>query len=161
MNLLINAGAYKGEFDLGGLSLQSLRIGDGASDVRLDFSAPNKVEMDSLRYNTGASHVELTGLANANFETLVFKGGAGDYKLDFSGELKRDATVTIDAGFSSVTVVVPEGVAARVFVDSGLSNVDIGGNWEKSGNEYSLAGEGPRLTINVNIGAGSLTLRNR
>jgi hypothetical protein len=161
MDLLINAGAYKGTFDLGGLALQSLRISDGASDVRLDFSSPNLVDMDTLRYTTGASHVELSGLANANFDNLVFKGGAGNYRLDFSGELKRDATVTIDAGFSGLTVIVPEGVSARVFVDSGLANVDVGGQWEKSGDEYSLAGEGPRLTINVNIGAGSLTLRNR
>jgi hypothetical protein len=100
-------------------------------------------------------------LANANFENLVFKGGAGNYQLDFSGELKRDATATIDAGFSSLTVIVPEGVSTRVFVDGGLANVDVGGQWEKSGDEYTLSGEGPRLTINVNIGAGGLTLRNR
>lgn len=161
MDLTINAGAYKGQFDLGGLSIQSLEISDGAADVRLNFSAPNKAEMDTLRYNTGASHVELAGLANANFDTMIFKAGAGDYKLDFSGTLKRDATVTIDAGFSSATIVVPEGVSTRVLVDSGLANVDIGGKWEKSGNEYTLSGTGPRLTINANIGAGSLTLSNR
>jgi hypothetical protein len=161
MDLAINAGAYKGEFDLGGLAIQSLRISDGASDVRLDFSSPNQVDMDTLRYTTGASNVELSDLANANFEEMVFKGGAGSYQFDFSGELKRDATVTIDAGFSGLTVIVPEGVSTRLFVDSGLSNVDVGGQWEKSGDEYTLSGEGPRLTINVNIGAGSLTLRNR
>jgi len=161
MDLAINAGAYKGELDLGGLAIQSLHISDGAADVRLDFSSPNRVDMDALRYTTGASHVELSGLANANFEDLVFKGGAGSYQFDFSGELKRDATVTIDAGFSGLTIIVPEGVSTRLFVDSGLSNVDVGGQWEKSGDEYTLSGEGPRLTINVNIGAGSLTLRNR
>ena len=160
MDLQINAGAYKGVFDLGGMAIQSLHISDGASDVRLDFSSPNQADMDTLRYTTGASHVELSGLANANFEDMVFKGGAGSYQFDFSGELKRDATVTIDAGFSGLTIIVPEGVSTRLFVDSGLSNVDVGGQWEKSGDEYSLSGEGSRLTINVNIGAGSLTLRN-
>jgi hypothetical protein len=161
MDLNINAGAYKGVLDLGGLAIQNLRISDGAADVSLDFSSPNQADMEELRYNTGASQVKLTGLANANFAEMVFKGGAGSYSLDFSGELVRDATVTIDSGFSSVTLIVPEGVDARVIVDSGLANVDIGGNWEKSGNEYTLEGEGPRLTINVNIGAGSLELRNR
>jgi hypothetical protein len=161
LDLRINAGAYKGEFDLGGLSIQDLRISDGASDVNVNFSAPNRVAMESLRYNTGASQVKLTGLANANFEEMVFKGGAGDYTLDFSGELMRDATVTVDSGFCNVTIIVPQGISARIFVDSGLVNVDISGNWEKSGNEYTLDGEGPRLTINANIGAGSLNLRNR
>ena len=100
MDLNINAGAYKGEIDLGGLSIQSLHVSDGAAEVNLGFSAPNLVEMDTLRYSTGASKVELTDLANANFESMVFKGGAGEYILDFSGLLKRDATVTVDSNRS-------------------------------------------------------------
>ncbi len=161
MDLVLNCGAYKGNFELGGLNLKSVRVSDGASDVTLEFSQPNLTEMETFRYETGASSVELLGLANANFDNMVFKSGAGSYTLDFSGELQRDATVTIDTGFSSIKVIVPEGVSARVFVDGGFSNVDVGGAWEKSGNDYTQDGTGPRLTINVNIGAGSLELSNR
>lgn len=161
MNLTIKAGAYKGEYELGGLSLASFSVTDGAAQVDVSFSAPNQIEMSTLRYETGASTVELTGLANANFERMTFKGGAGSYTLDFSGELKRDATVDVDAGLSTVTIYVPRGMAARVLVDRGLSNVDISGDWEKSGNDYTLPGSGPRITINVNIGAGNVELRNR
>ena len=161
MSLFINAGAYQGVIELGGLSLTSLRVTDGAADVKLSFSDLNAVEMDRLRYDTGASSVELEGLANANFEEMLFKGGAGNYVIDFSGDLQRDATVDIDAGISSVTIIVPEGTAARLFVDRGLANVDIGGDWEKSGDDYTMSGDGPMLTINVNIGAGNLELRNR
>jgi hypothetical protein len=161
MDLTINAGAYKGIFDLGGLSLQSLRITDGASDVEVDFSTSNHDVMDTLRYETGASSVRLNRLANANFDRLEFKGGAGDYTLDFSGDLQRDATVTIDTGVSSVAVIVPQNVNARLLFDGGLSNVDISGDWERDGNDYVLNGQGPRLTINVNMGAGNLELRNR
>jgi len=161
MKLEINAGAYQGRFDLGGLALEELRISDGAADVRLEFSTPNKSELRTFRYETGASKVRLNDLANANFETMIFKGGAGDYTLDFSGDLLRDANVTVDAGLSSVVIIVPESTAARVFVDRGLANVDVLGNWRKSGNDYYLDGTGPVLTINVNIGAGSLDLRSR
>lgn len=161
MELRVNAGAYKGQYELGGLALRSLRISDGAAEVRLRFSSPNATEMDTFRYETGASSVELLGLANANFENLIFKSGAGDYTLDFSGELRRDATVNIDSGLSSITVIVPKGVSARVLVDGSLANVDLSGDWEKSGDVYILSGSGPRLTINVDIGAGSLTLRNK
>jgi hypothetical protein len=161
MRLTIDAGAYEGTMDLGGLALQNLEVSDGAADVKLQFSQPNTAEMDIFQYKTGASSVELRSLANANFSNMNFKSGAGNYTLDFSGELKRDASVTIDAGLSSVKVIVPEGVDARLFYDGGLSNVDISGAWEKSGNQYTQPGDGPRLTINVNMGAGQLNLSNQ
>jgi len=87
MDLEINAGAYKGRYEFGGLALNNLTIKDGASDVDVSFDAPNLTEMSVLRYETGASNVELSGLANANFATMFFNGGAGNYTLDFSGEL--------------------------------------------------------------------------
>ena len=127
----------------------------------MQFSQPNRAEMETLRYETGASQVHLKGLAYANFARMVFKGGAGEYELDFSGELMRDATVSVDAGLGSVQIIVPEGMAARVIVDRGLANVDIDSGWEKSGDEYSTAGDGPVLTINVTIGAGNLELSTR
>ncbi len=161
LNLVIQAGAYQGDIELGGLALHSLQVSDGAAQVDLAFSQPNPVDMETLRYETGASQVHLTSLANANFSKMDFRGGVGEYVLDFSGELMRDATVTVDAGLSSIKIIVPEGTSARVIVDRGLANVDIDNGWEKSGNDYTTAGEGPRLTINVNLGAGNLELSTR
>lgn len=157
MSLVIEAGAYDGEYELGGLSLTSLDISDGAADVYLKFSSPNLTEMDIFRYSTGASNVKLEGLANANFRTFIFNSGAGDYTLDFSGGLKRDATVTIDSGFSNVILIIPDGVAVQVNVEGGLMNVNASG-WEQRGGMYTKNGDGPMLTILVEMGAGNLTL---
>jgi len=161
MNLHISAGAYSGKFSLGGLSLTSLEISDGASDVNLSFDEPNQVEMDVLRYNTGASSVSLAGLANANAATIIFRGGAGSYTLDFSGELQRDAVVSIEAGISSLAVIVPEGTSAKVTVEGGMSNIDSFGDWKKSGSTYTQSGGDYKLTILVKMGAGSVELRNK
>lgn len=158
MNLNIDSGAYQGRFELGGLSLTNLDIDDGAADVELSFSEPNKVEMTQFTYSTGASNVKLEGLANANFSILDFSSGAGDYTLDFSGELQRDATVTISSGLSNVIVVIPEGVHAIVTVEGGALNVSTNSNWSQNGNVYEQEGEGPTLTILVDMGAGNLTL---
>ena len=147
--------------ELGGLAIHSLRVTDGAADVRLSFSEPNLVEMENLRYETGASKVELTGLANANFGSMNFRGGAGDYTLDFSGELQQDASVDVDAGVSSMTIIVPEDTNVTLFVAGGLTDVNRSGAWDRQNDEYSLSGSGPSLTINVSMGAGSLNLRTR
>lgn len=160
INLELKAGAYEGNLDFGGLNITNIEIMDGASDVDLEFSSANLGEMNVFSYKTGASSVRLRYLANANFGTMIFKAGAGDYRLDFSGSLKRDATVVIDAGMSNLAVIVPKDTNVRLFYDGGLSNVDIYGDWEKSGNDYFLYGNGPTLTININLGAGNLQLRN-
>lgn len=161
MELHISAGGYQGEFELGGVPLHELRIAEGAANTRLSFSELNPVEMDTLRYDTGASKATLTGLANANFEEMDFRSGAGDYRLDFSGELQRDAEVSIKSGLSSIVIIVPEGTPATVRFEGGLTNVDRDGEWRMSGDDYVLSGEGPQLIISVEIGAGNLELRTR
>lgn len=161
MRLTLKAGAYLGAYELGGLSLEALEVDDGAAEVRMSFASPNPVEMESFDYTTGASKVEIIGLGNANFTQLHFKSGAGDYLLDFSGDIQRDATVTIDSGMANFRLVVPQGVNARLYFDGGLANVDLGGAWQKSGEDtFVLEGEGPMLTINVNLAAGNLELSN-
>ena len=158
LELEINAGAYKGRYEFGGLALTSLTIKDGASDVDVSFDAPNLTEMSVLRYETGASNVELTGLANANFDTMFFNGGAGDYTLDFSGELQQDATARVEGGFGDMKLVIPEGVDASVTVEGGPINVNHSSGWAQNNQTYTQDGSGPTLTIIVKMGAGNVTI---
>jgi hypothetical protein len=160
MDLTISAGAYQGDFELGGLSLKSLNINDGAANVSLSFSEPNRVEMSQFSYTTGASDVTMAGLANANFKTFIFNSGAGDYTLDFSGALQQDATVSIDSGFSDLTIIIPQGVNAVVTVDSAMADVNFGSGWSQKGKVYSQISEGTTLTIMINMGAGDVNIRD-
>jgi hypothetical protein len=158
MELEINAGAYQGRYELGGLALTGLTIKDGAADTEVSFSAPNQTEMSVLRYETGASNVELTDLANANFSTFIFNGGAGDFTMDFSGEWQRNATVTIDSGFSDLTLVIPEDVDARVTVEGAAVNVNHSSGWGQSNKTYTQDGSSPTLRVIVSMGAGNVTI---
>ena len=158
LNLSIEAGAYYAEYKLGGLALTNLTIKDGASDVKLTFGSPNLTELSLLKYETGASNVSLTGLGNANFGSLIFHSGAGNFTLDFSGTFKRDGSVIIETGVSNTTLVIPAGIPVQLTVDGGLSNVTYDSNWSKNGNLYTQKGSGPQLTIVVQMGAGNLTL---
>jgi hypothetical protein len=158
MELEINAGAYQGRYEFGGLALTGLTIKDGASDVVVAFSAPNPTEMSVFRYETGASNVELTGLANVNCATLIFNGGAGNYTLDFSGELTQDLTARVETGFGDLKLVVPEDVDARVTVEGGAVNVNHSSGWGQSNRTYTQDSSGPTLTIIVKMGAGNVTI---
>jgi DUF4097 and DUF4098 domain-containing protein YvlB len=158
MDLEINAGAYNGRFELGGLAITTLTVKDGASDVELSFSESNLTDMSILRYETGASRVTLSGLANANFSTLMFSGGAGTYELDFSGDLQQNGTVTVEAGAGDVHLVIPRDVNAKVTVESALVSINHSTNWSQNGATYSQDGKGPTLTIIVKMAAGSLAI---
>jgi len=158
MDLHVVAGAYKGNMELGGLSLASLRVTDGASDVHLNFAEPNQEVMSLLRYETGASNVVLTNLGNANFQNMNFKGGAGNYELDFSGDLQEDAAVSIEVGLSSLTVSVPSDLNVSVRFEGGLSNINTQGSWGQSRGVYTHDGDGPNLDITIKMGAGNLVL---
>ena len=159
MSLEIQAGAYSGKFELGGLSLEKLAISEGGSDLTGSFSEPNRVQMSSFTFSTGGSSVELKGLANANFAQMTFTSGAGDYTLSFDGDLQRDANVMIDSGVSTMNIIIPEGVNARVSFDGGLSSVNAEGGWEQNGEVYTLSGSGPTITITVKMGVGTLNLK--
>jgi len=160
IELTIKAGGYSGEYEFGGLSLTDLHISDGAATVKLKFSTPNAAAMNSFRYETGASNITMEKLANANFQTMIFQSGAGNYSLDFSGIMQREASVFIETGLSRLVISVPEGVQAEVNFEGPLSKVLISGNWQESGNEYFQEGQGPKLTITIEAKAGTVTLKN-
>jgi hypothetical protein len=160
IDLTIKAGAYVGNFDIGGLALSSVHISDGASDVDVNFQEPNRILMETLRYETGASNISLRNLANANFDTMIFQSGAGDYELDFGGNLQRDATVFIESGLSSLRISVPDSTHVELEIEGGLASTTMRGTWIQSGNSYSIPGEGPTLKIIVEMNAGSLILDN-
>jgi hypothetical protein len=161
MNLQVSAGAYNGDYELGGLSIQDLEISDGASNVSVRFSEPNQIPMNTFRYTTGASSIKLVELANANFNNMIFRCGAGNYELDFSGTLMRDANVNIESGISNVILLIPQGVSAKVTFEGGLSSINTEGKWQKSGDTYSQSGAGPTIRVAVKMGAGNLDLRNK
>ncbi|MBN2257866.1 MAG: hypothetical protein JW704_08575 [Anaerolineaceae bacterium] len=161
LDLTINAGAYKGRLDLSGLRLKRLEINDGASDGDVKFNVPNPEVMEKLVYRTGASKVNLYGLANANFTEMSFDSGAGDYLLDFSGTLNMDASVDINSGVSSLTIIIPDGMHALIYNSGAITNVSPVGTWTVSNNRYEAAGDGPTLTINIDMAIGNLKLVHR
>jgi hypothetical protein len=117
--------------------------------------------MDSFQYSTGASQIEILGLGNANLSSMDFEGGAGQYTLDFSGNLQRSANITIRAGVSDIRIIVPAGTPVEARVSGGLNNVGMEGTWTVNNGTYTTSGTGPALTITVEMAVGNLTLVNR
>ncbi len=163
MRLTVVAGAYEGSLDLSGLTLQGLSVEDGAAKSQIRFSSANPGQMERLRYKTGASTVSLLGLANANFKSMEFTGGAGTYSLDFSGQLRTKATARVVVGSGTVRIQVPADTAAIVKVSGSRAAIDLQGEWVTKGTTHStpaldLVKDGKILTIELEMGTGTATL---
>lgn len=161
MELDITAGAFSGDFDFSGLRLRRLDMKTGAADGRVRFDRPNRERMSLMNVKTGASSIQMYGLLNANFDSMFFEGGAGSYRLNFAGSLRRGAAVSLKAGVCDVTLEVPKAIAARVVVRGALTSVSQGSFLVAGTREYvnsAYRAGRDALEITVSMGLGSINL---
>ena len=130
-------GAREWDFGLSQDIAWQLHFEMGASDMQVDLT---DLKVTDLEVSTGASNTK-----------IVLPANAGHTHVD------------LDGGAASIIFEVPEGVAARILVDSGLAAISIDrerfprvGNYYKSP-DYETAAN--KVDINADFGAGSLTIR--
>jgi len=159
----LESGAGENECDFGSLPLTRLVIRQGAVRSRMNFSSPNPQQMTVLEMNSGAAEMKLTNLANANAGVMTLQGGAATYTFDFGGSLQRDCDVKMNAGMSSVTLIVPHTTAGKVDFESMLGRLDVGDGFTKQSGGYwtraAIEGKSPVLEIRATVGLGSVELR--
>jgi hypothetical protein len=114
LDLNIAFGAVEAELELGGLRIRNAEIATGASDTKLNFSRPNRQELDRLEMKAGAASCHASGLGNANARRITFEGGVGDIVLEFGGEWQGDTRVEISMGVGSLTLRLPRDLGVRV-----------------------------------------------
>ncbi|MBN1484878.1 MAG: hypothetical protein JXA37_09165 [Chloroflexia bacterium] len=112
----------------------SLQVKSGANQAHLDLSA---LQVHKLKLDTGASST-----------TLILPAQAGHTEVE------------IDAGVSSLKIRVPEGVAAQIQADTGLSSLQVDrGRFPKSGRSYrspDYESAENRVDIEIDAGLGSI-----
>lgn len=160
IDLTLAVGAAESTLELGGLSLTSLDVATGASQMRISFDAPNRSRMDRMTLKAGAADFRAEGLGNARFERFRFEGGVGDVVLDFSGAWDRDATVSVSMGLGQLRLRVPDELGVSLRRRSLLASFDAPGfaredgayrtsNWESASR---------RVEIDLEAAFGAVTI---
>jgi hypothetical protein len=162
--LVIDGGANETIADLGGVPLSALVVHHGAGRTELDFSTPNPAEMTALEISAGGVAMDLRNVLNANFADMIVSGGAAQYRIEFGGQLRRDAEVRLNAGVASVELRLPATTPARVRADSILGALDVGDGFvTREGsywNQAATAGGAPVLRIAINSVLGAVNVRS-
>ncbi len=114
----MDIGACDADFDFTGLLVDELDMDLGASSVEVEFRRPNSQRLSEINIDVGACKLKMYGLGNANFEEMVFDGGAGDFTLDFTGDFDHTANISIDIGMGSLNILVPKDAGVQIRKES-------------------------------------------
>jgi hypothetical protein len=158
VDLDLQFGAGEAAIDLGGLSLQRLKLATGASDTRVTFAQPNRIAADEVRMEAGAAQLSVTGLGNTHASRFSLEGGVGDATLDFSGAWTRDATARVQMGMGSLKLRFPRGLGVRITKDSFLASFDHPGMVKRGDAWYSTNWDHAtrRVTVDIDAALGSI-----
>jgi len=164
ISLDVELGVGSGRFDLGGLQVKDFNLSTGASDVSLSFQEVNAATIEDINIESGLGSFAASHLGNANFKRLRFQGGVGSCTLDFRGELDAEVDVDAEVGLGMLTIIVPDGVGARVLYDKNLmSHIDLDRDFSSSGEDEYVTDnyESARGRMNIRISStlGNITVR--
>jgi hypothetical protein len=162
----VQLGLGKGEIDMTGLKVKDFSLSTGASSVDLKWDKPNPSEIQDMNIEAGVARFRAEGLCNARFHHLKFEGGVGSYTLDFAGTLDREVDADLEVGLGSLTIYIPEHMAARVVYEkSWISHISVDSGLREADNEedtyYTSSYHGAKGRINFHIDAGVGTVRIR
>ena len=115
-----------------------------------------------IRVDAGAAEIDLD-LRNLDLQRLEIKAGAADIDVVMPAAAGK-TEASIEVGAASLRITVPEGVAARIVVDAGLSSiqVDEGRFAQLKGDVYTspdFARAANRLDITIEAGASHVEIR--
>jgi len=152
-------GAGKISMDFGGLSLTSIKLQLGASETMVDFSEPMLNDLKKFHIDGGAMKLVVTNLCNSRADEIDLNLGAGDFVLDFRGDLTRNLRVSLNGGAARYQILVPGSRYCSITKPGLLVGMSVGENWRVSGENYIHEGDGPKIIIESRIGLGSLELK--
>ena len=105
----------------------------------------------------GESDLDLDSLALTGLDLEM---GAGETRVDLTGDYARDFDVSIEGGVVEATVLVPSEVGVRVRAEGGLGKINAEG-FQREGEAYvndAYGGSDVSLNVDVRGGVGSINL---
>lgn len=163
LDLTLELGAARADLDLGGLSLDALRLHAGASESAVRFDRPNPRPMRRLEIHAGAASFRALDLANANAPIISVESGVGGVELDFGRGWTQDVDLDVRVALGGTTVRLPREVGVSVELERAFAGFDHTGlerrgrawvspNWDEARHHLRIRGS---------AAFGSLTLDRR
>ncbi len=149
LDLDFEFGGTQSVLDLGGMTVQSLRLECGAADAMLLFSRANRMRLRDMDVNVGAADFVARQLGNANADQIRVRGGVGSVDLDFSGDWTRDLTVVTRLMVGKLTLRIPPDVGVKLELQRIAAGFEHSGLVKRDDGWYSPNYESAQYKLNV------------
>jgi hypothetical protein len=164
-DLHIETRASRQNLDFTDIPIKKLFLKTGTSKINIYFNELNKLEMESIDIDSGASDCRIYGLTNARAKKINIHVGTGFYTIDFSGQQKTACQVNIDGVITKAKLIIPTNINTKItFRDTLLTSIDLPSNFiKRSKTEYVSQNFNPHgiiLDIIISLGTGYLSIIN-
>ncbi len=155
VKLSVNTGVGDARLSLTGLSIGTLDLESGVGGSRISAYEPNPMPCNHVRIKNGVGSLDAVGLGNLNFRELEFEGGVGGANLDFSGDWRGDADISIQVGVGGVTLRMPRTVGVKVDTRKHfLSGFHLDGFTKRDSSYYSENYDTAKVRVSLRVVTG-------
>jgi hypothetical protein len=134
-------------------TLFKYRDDDAIWDLGLAPATPTRLTIEA---GVGQSTLDL---AQLNVTELDLKTGVGQTTLTLPSQ--GHVRAHVEGGVGTTTIHIPAGVAARITLDTGLSQVNLRGNYQREGKSYISPNYDTatnRVDLTASTGVGNMTI---
>ncbi|MFN4150471.1 MAG: SHOCT-like domain-containing protein [Candidatus Sericytochromatia bacterium] len=110
----VKLGGGNAFLDFSDLRLKRLRLSSGACDTKIVFGNSTKEEIDYLKFESGASNLDIKGISNTNCPEIELSLGACNTSLDYSGNLSRNIYTDISVRVGKINLLIPEEYGVKI-----------------------------------------------
>jgi hypothetical protein len=156
--------------DLSDLLLERVKINSASANVYISNKqqVPNAIEMDTFLVKVDFGSIKMTDLHLANVSNVYATIGFGNLTLDLQRQWDRYGTINASVAAGSMDILLPmQAMPMKLILnDSPLCSVKIPSGFRQiSKNVYVsenyTEGIDNLLTVNLEVGMGSITFRQR
>ncbi len=155
VKLSVNTGVGDARLSLTGLRMSLLNLESGVGGSRISAYEPNPIPCNRVRIKNGVGSLDAVGLGNLNFRELEFEGGVGGANLDFSGDWRGNADISIQVGVGGVTLRMPRSLGVRVDTQKHfLSGFHLDGFTKRDSYYYSENYDTAQVRVSLRVVTG-------
>lgn len=157
LEINFDLGLGEADIDLTDMTIESLEIESGVSDVMVFMNTPNKMLCRKFDVTNGIGDFNGKSLGNLRAERVNIEVGLGNMDMDFTGDVVEDCDISAEVGLGSLDITLPRDINGYVDVNkSFLSSVSFPPGLTTD----RLPGR-KTFQIRIDVGVGSVDVRQR